>query len=344
MRARRAQSRQEAADWWAEIAEGGLRRPDRKRFVDWLQESPENVAEYLELAAVWQNLGETGADADVDAILAEAGDADNVAYLAPAAGPARARSVVPNAPRPRRWLAAAVAFVAVGAALILFPSGGEALRTAVGEQRSTTLDDGSVVTLNTRTMIEVRFGGDSRRVRLVEGEALFDVVPGRRPFVVDVDDVEVRALGTRFNVHRLGDSEARIIVLAGTVAVLAPVPDGDRASGPGKGSHREQVLTDGQQVHIRPTEAVAPVQAVAREQAAEWTARRITFVDTELKDVVAQFNRYSDDRLRVDNPELAALKLNGVFKTHGQDDLLEYLRKTEGIEVRRAGDERVITR
>ncbi len=341
MTARRAQSRQEAADWWAEIAEGGLRRRDRERFVDWLQESPENVAEYLELAAVWQNLGEAGADADVDAILARAGDADTVAHLPPLPAP---REPDRRFRTPRRWLAAAAAFVAVGAALILLTPGDEPLRTAVGEQRSTTLHDGSVVTLNTRTTIKVRFGGDSRRVRLLEGEALFDVVPGRRPFVVDVDDVEVRALGTRFNVHRLGDSEARITVLAGTVAVQAPVPDGDRALGPGKGSHRELVLTDGQQVHIRPTETVAPVQAVAREQAAEWTARRITFVDTELKDVVAQFNRYSDDRLRVDNPELAALKLNGVFKTHGQDDLLEYLRKTEGIEVRRAGDERVITR
>lgn len=338
---RRRQSTLEAADWWTALHEAGLRRRDRERFVDWLQASPENVAEYLEMADAWHDLGGVGAEADVEAILAQAADADNVVFLQPP-GPAE--------PRPNRWFRrqpvwlAAVAVAVVATLSVLIPQDG-LMHTAVGEQRSATLRDGSVVTLNTRTKIDIRFDGATRRVDLVAGEALFDVVADRRPFVVVVGSTEVRALGTRFNVYRLDDAEAMVTVLVGKVAVRAPGLGGGPTS-PSTAAHGSAgfELTGGQQLHLRSDDTATAVRDVSPERAAEWTARRITFENTALEDVVAQFNRYSDDRLRVADPELAALKLNGVFGTEGQDDLLEFLRKTEDIHVRRVGNERVITR
>ena len=76
----------------------------------------------------------------------------------------------------------------------------------------------------------------------------------------------------------------------------------------------------------------------------EWTTRRITFENTALSDVVAEFNRYNTSQLRVDDPDLALLELNGVFKPHSQDDLLEYLQKAEDVRIHRVGDQRVISR
>lgn len=349
MSRRKQQSSIEAAYWWTTHHEGELSLADRKRFADWLQASPENVAEYLELADLWQDLGTFDSGADIQKILAQASDADNIVAMAPSvhtASPITQRSV-----KMHGWLAAAACtlIVAVGAVILMQPQD-DPISTTVGEQRSISLADGSIITLNTRTTIRHVFDESARRVELVDGEALFDVARDETwPFIVSVGESEVRVLGTSFNIYKKSDLEATVTVLEGRVAVRAPglikgeqaaVAIGDeQSSGPA-----EVELTDGQQIHIKPKEPVAPVKKVPLERATEWTTRRITFENTALVDVLAEFNRYNTTRLRVEDPVLAMLQLNGVFAPHSQDDLLEYLRKTEGIRVQRIGDERMISR
>ena len=322
---------------------------DRARFVDWLRASPENVAEYLELAELWEDLGSVGRDADVPQMLAEARNADNIVDLGPPLHPPS--RVTPRSGKAGAWLAAAACalIVATSVLILLLQPQDEPITTTVGELRSITLADGSIIVLNTRTSIRYGLDGSARRVELIDGEALFDV--GRdesRPFIVTAGATEVRVLGTSFNVYKKSDVEATVTVLEGRVAVRAPgltgalavaATDGSRAGEPA-----EVELTEGQQIHIQPNEPVVPVKQVPADRAAEWTARRITFENTALRDVVAQFNRYSASQLRVDDPELAALKLNGVFEPHSQEDLLEYLRQAEAVRVHGAGNERVISR
>ena len=344
---RKQQSSIEAEQWWTTLREGELSRADRERFVDWLQAAPKNVSEYLELADFWRDLGAVGGDTEVEAILAEVETHDNIVPLSGSistALPSKARTHRP-------WLAAAAcALVVLAGALALLQPSDVLISTAVGEQRSITLADGSLIKLNTRTTIRHRFDESTRRVELIEGEALFDVARDeQQPFIVTAGATEVRVLGTSFNVYKQSDLEATVSVLEGRVTVRATGLITADQAGSAAGdmlqpSPSEVELTDGQQIHIRPKEKVTPVKEVPPEKVVEWTTRRITFENTALSDVVAEFNRYNTSQLRVDDPDLALLELNGVFKPHSQDDLLEYLQEAEDVRIHRVGDQRVISR
>jgi len=318
------------------MRDGASSRRQRERFVDWLQASPQNVAEYLAQAELWHVLGDVGAHSDVDAILALADDNANVVFLAPPEDVDPTRT-----PQTNRWRAwsplAAVAVAAIIAVVSLVSFWDPSLRTDVGEQRSVVLEDGTTAMLNTRTEIDLQFDRSSRRVDLLAGEALFTVAREKRPFLVTVGDLEIRALGTRFSVYKASDVDATVTVLEGRVAV--------RSYGTGRdgAAYSELELADGEQLRIQPL-GFDPVVEVPADLAAEWTAGRITFENTPLHEVVAELNRYSRVQLRVDDPELASLELNGVFGVRGQEDLIEFLRTTENVRVQRLGDERVISR
>ena len=91
--------------------------------------------------------------------------------------------------------------------------------TKIGEQRKVVLPDGSLLHLNTGTSVEIDFSAEVRNVELIKGEALFNVVQAsNRPFVVDVIDHNVVAVGTTFNLQ-ITDAALKIEVVEGQVAV-----------------------------------------------------------------------------------------------------------------------------
>jgi len=343
------QNRIEAARWWAAMRSGDSSRAEREQFVDWLQASPENVAEYLELADLWGELGAMGKDADVGELIAQAGEPNNIVEFAPEV---HEPPLVNQRPRKLYGAVASVAcalVVAIGT-LILWSQESDLIATAVGELRSISLSDGSIITLNTRTSLRYEFNDSLRQVELIDGEALFDVAHDlSRPFIVSAGENEIRALGTSFNVYKKSDMEATVTVLEGRVVVRASAMVVDEqiigASDNDEPSDHPQVeLTGGERIHIQPRELLLPVTPVSPDRAAEWTTRRITFENSPLRDVVAQFNRYSVSQLLVDDPELADMRLNGVFEPHSQEDLLAYLRQAEGVNVRGVGNNWVISR
>src|SRR3546814_6499165 len=80
--------------------------------------------------------------------------------------------------------------------------------TAIGEIRRVPLSDGSLAAVNTQTTLDVTMKPELRQVALKDGEAWFQVAKDRsRPFVVEVGDVRVRAVGTAFAVKRTESSE-----------------------------------------------------------------------------------------------------------------------------------------
>ena len=91
--------------------------------------------------------------------------------------------------------------------------------TAIGEQRTIQLDDGSRIILDTSSEVAVRLTGNRRSVTLTAGQAMFDVQGDpARPFVVAAGDTKVTAIGTRFDVRRSG-AGARVILVDGRVDV-----------------------------------------------------------------------------------------------------------------------------
>ena len=376
---RTRQSTIEAAEWWATLRDGELSRKDRERFVDWLCESPAHIREYLEVAALWEETGSLEAleNTDPQALLQQAQAHDNVVSLETTATPpapdeagdtasaaaanqaARAGGRARGSKARLLLLAGTASVVAAVLALswtrALAPAEEGIVATAVGEQRSLALDDGSVIDLNTQTAIRLHLDASERRVDLLKGEAFFEIAhqQGRR-FVVKAGATEVHVLGTKFNMHRQGDRTATVTVLEGRVLVKHAdgerfgEPAGSKAPNPlpsADAKERASVeLTEGQQAHIDLVESTIEQTSTNPRNAVAWKHRRMIFEDASLAEVVAEFNRYNTRRLRVDDPTLSQLRLNGVFQPHDPESLLQYLRRAEGVRVVELGADRWIVR
>lgn len=388
---RSRQSTIEAVEWWTTFRDGAPSRTDRRRFADWLSESPAHVREYLEVAALWEEMGRLKAleQVDLEALLERAQATDNVVSLetasaAPlaiaaatdAAAPGSAQSARAGGQRRRGKaklllfagtacvVAAVVALSGWWGRTLVAPAEEGIVATAIGEQRSLALDDGSVIDLNTQTAIRLHLDAGERRVDLLKGEALFEIARQRgRRFVVKAGLTEVHVLGTKFNMHRQDDRTATVTVLEGRVLVkhadgagfaeptLTNVPSLPPEAAPASvasvaiAKERASIeLTEGQQAHIDMVESTIEQTSTNPRNVVAWMDRRMIFEDASLAEVVAEFNRYNTRRLRVDDPALSRLRLNGVFQPHDPESLLQYLRRAEGVRVVERGAERRIVR
>jgi transmembrane sensor len=226
----------EATEWLIDFREGCVDGDGRTRFNAWLRRSPEHIQAYMEAAALWGDIPALAADMDVDVevVVAHARAQSNVTRLNTgtdaafvhvdvAASSGRSSSRVPLIRRP--WsLAAALAAVIVGAALVTWLQFGRGTlyATAIGEQRSIVLADGSTIALGARSRVRVHFMDQERDVEFLAGEALFGVAKDpARPFVVTTNNARVHAVGTQFDVHKRA-SGTTVTVLEGRVVVYSP--------------------------------------------------------------------------------------------------------------------------
>src|SRR5690606_33189612 len=113
----------------------------------------------------------------------------------------------------------AMALAALGLVSVWTLNRPQAYATGVGEQRTLRLADGSQVVLDTNSRVEVRLRSDRRSVILISGQAFFDVEGDpARPFIVAAGDTPVTAVGTRFDVRKLGQG-AKVTLIEGRVDV-----------------------------------------------------------------------------------------------------------------------------
>ncbi|MBL8267895.1 FecR family protein [Steroidobacter sp.] len=191
------------------------------------------------------------------------------------------------------------------------PVRNEIYETQKGQTRAIKLTDGSLVTLNTASRVEVSLTAERRSLRLLSGQALFDVAHDpQRPFVVAVGPVNVTALGTQFDI-RLQPEGARVVLLQGRVKVEPLTRQGLARLVPMLARHDlesgEQLLAGWRQ---DVTVSVADV-----ERATSWRQGRLVFRGDALEEAVAEFNRYSDQQITVADPAIARLPVSGVFAT-----------------------------
>lgn len=178
--------------------------------------------------------------------------------------------------------------------------------TAVGEQRSLRLADGSVVTLNTATALTASFDDDRRLVRLDRGEASFEVAKDSlRPFIVEAGGTRVVAVGTVFDV-RYVDGGLSVTLAQGKVRVVG-------RSVPGA-APAEIEMNPGQRLRMATPDARPTLRAVNLQTARAWRAGQVVFGDTLLGEAVAEMNRYSDRPIVIDDPAVARLRISGAFR------------------------------
>ena len=317
---------EEAAQWLIDLEDANA---DLPRFTAWLEASPRHVEEFLVASAVWNAIDTIDGShrIDVEQLLASA--RDNVQSLDAGAPGPRRYDVPRRAWGPLgNWLIAAVAVLAVGCVLWLGLGNGQAhYATGVGEQRSFKLSDGSLVTLNTRSQIAVRFAKKERIVELLAGEALFKVEHDtQRPFRVLAGGAAVQAVGTQFNVHRAPDSTT-VAVVEGVVQV-SPRAD----AGPVAREHIERLVA-GEQAQVSLQGDVLRHTTAEIERVMAWRERRLIFRDEPLAAIVIEFNRYNDTQLVVEGSATRARRMTGVFNADDPGALIAFLDRDPTLSV-----------
>ncbi|WP_187830154.1 FecR family protein [Siccirubricoccus phaeus] len=296
--------RQEAHRWVVRLTSGAATDADAWQLSAWRSRSPAHEAAYRDAVRLWHQLAP---------VANEQGLVDREQH--------RRRAV-----RRRRALVGGTALAASGAGLILLgkrldlvPSPGVLAawhRTSAGEQRRLALEDGSVVEMNTRTSLSVRYGGVERRIDLADGEAIFTVRPDpARPFVVTAAGGETRALGTVFDVRRDGD-EVSITCLEGKVRVQR-IGSVD--------------LEAAQQVAYSPAGLARSPRSVDPELATGWRRGVLVFRDEPIRRVLGELNRYRPGRIILATAEPAGRHVSGVFHLSRLDEALTQVERIGGL-------------
>ena len=330
----------EAAHWLATLSDANCTAAERQQFFEWLRSSTQNVDEFLRLSALSQRLGRTELwpQDDVATLIASARAQNNVTALASAS--ANAHRTVPASRR--RWAIAAAVLLAVAATLLAID--GSVLTTwrqpvyitAIGEQRSITLDDGSIVQLNSRSRLRTQFTAQSRNVELEGGEAIFRIAKdASRPFRVRAGDAHIVAVGTAFNVNA-AEAGTIVTVLEGRVRVNRAALAASAADAARREIDLE--LAGGEQLII--TRNAAPVRLTLNDtdKVTAWTERRLIFEDTTLISATAEFARYSARRIRIDDPQLRERRISGVFDATDPASLVQFLSIDPQIVVHDQGE------
>lgn len=184
----------------------------------------------------------------------------------------------------------------------------ETYQTGVGERADVTLPDGSVAVLDTNSRIEVAYAYNERGVRLVRGQALFEVAKHQRaPFVVHAAGQAITAVGTKFNV-RLQDAGMRLTLVEGRVRVEADARP--RADAP----RTEIPVSAGETLTLR-GERLSKVSDPDPARDTRWSSGYAQFEDETLQDAVAEMNRYAQRPIRLEGDIGARYRVSGSFST-----------------------------
>lgn len=303
-----------AADWFAR-----MRGPDADRlrleFERWKSSDPRNRAAYAKLDDLWRaSAGLAGT---------QIGRAPVFQRRRPTFAPAR----------PTFALASIAVLATAGASALLLtrttgsptPVVGRAasiLATGVGEIRSQRLADGSTITLDTDSAIEVGISPKSRILRLIRGRARFDVAQGIPPFSVEAGGRTVTARGTVFDVGLCREG-VRVMLIQGLVEVRA------RGAGAAAAGSR---LVAGQTLVVAPRGQRIAASTPGSDQ---WVKGMLSFDGAPLSSVLEEANRYSAHKLRLADARLGGLRVTGIFRALPTDALAASLGTAFDLRVER---------
>lgn len=316
---------QEAAAFW----DARLRNPDcsdaeRAYFHVWCAEDERHRLAYDELQATLEAL--------------------RAASLRPEIRALRDAALVPRKDRTRRIaaIAASLALVALtvplAGNLVRDGAAGEQVdgaplyyATTIGQQSGITLEDGSVITLNTDSRVRVTYDDTQRHIALLRGQALFEVAKEPdRPFVVDAGGKRVVALGTTFDV-RLNGTDVEVTLVEGRVEIGGSIVASKKPQPP------PVRLEMGERLVSRADEELRVMQ-IDTGKATSWREGFVSFEETPLADAIAEMNRYSTVRIVAVDAELGQLRVNGMFRSGQQARFAEALEDYFPIEARRDGN------
>ena len=279
----------EATRWFVTLHEEPSDRNLQPAFEAWRAADSRHAAAYERLQRLW------GASGHLPSLIPSAPSMDRRALLRNVAGAGATVAVVTGAGR-----------------LVLGAHPFADHRTQAGERSTVILTDGSRIELSTATALAVDLTSQRRRIRLLEGEAWFQVEPdASRPFVVEAAGGSTTALGTAF-----------AVALTGRNVDVAVTEHAVRVAGEGAQAH----VAEGQSLSYGPR-GLGVVQA-ANPLALAWREGRLAFVDRPLGEVAAALDRWTGGRTVVLDAALASRR---VTLTLGTEDAREGLDRLADV-------------
>ena len=200
---------------------------------------------------------------------------------------------------------------------------------STNEVKKDTLPDGSFATLNKNSVLTypAAFKGKSRKVQL-KGEAFFNVKPNKqKPFIIDVNNVRVKVLGTSFNVRSVR-GETEIIVESGVVQVSK--------------ADTTIELRAGQRILFERVDSSNQVVNSDDKLYNYYVSRIFECDNTPLWKLVEKLNEAYDVNIRIGREELKKLPLTVTFNDESLDVILDIISQTFMIKVSRADNEIVL--
>jgi transmembrane sensor len=298
--------RAEAAAWIARLHGPDRTNADEESFRRWLAANASHAVAFERMTTLW-----------------EAGTRLKSNALAQLSSPGKGRAESSVRFARLSWVAAGIAAVAIAGSL--WKLNGAAVTTRVGEQRTLTLDDGTRMTLNTATRLEVRYDETQRRVELQSGEALFEVkAQSKRPFVVVAAGRQITALGTSFIVRR-DPEELSVTLVEGKVKVMPVAPAIELPA-----TEQATVLIPGQRLTVARGRS-SKIDHPTMESVTAWRQGVIAMDRMPLTVAVAEMNRYSEIPLAIDGLEASSIEVSGVFKAGDSLEFAHALARSHGL-------------
>ena len=314
----------QAAQWVAKLDTDSPSRETVTQFKQWLNQSPEHKASFEKYQALWSGMN----------VLTE--------IVPPVKEPGQeAASFMPW--WQTQWSRSLVAGFALLLIVIVFNSGGQHYRTAVGEQKTVVLDDGTSVLMNTDTELRVDYSDSRRKIILIRGEAHFDIAHNpERPFDVVAGMGGVRAIGTAFSVY-LRTDDVEVVVTEGTVEILTS-PEADQS--PPAGQQLAASDPAATKLVPKPTRVTAGNIVTYDRHTAEhvmqqalgdsadklsWHKGLLVFRGEPLENVIAQVNRYTTLKIVIPDQTVRDLKVGGFFKVSDIESVFQALE--EGFDI-----------
>lgn len=335
-RATRMSLSNEAAEWFVRLRDDRLGVRNRERNVRWLKQSPAHISELLRIQQVYQALRTAKVVNRSPAVTGQ--ETSNIIELdsqyepdPSEPPPLELLPVEPVRPRARfeAWkIAAAVACLTVSFFLGFMAKVAwfdRTIETELGEWRMVSLTDGTQVRVGPASLLKVSFGDDHRTIRLIRGEAMFDVAKDHtRPFYVESELIGVLAVGTEFRVSRLGGKDV-VAVTEGSVALYRDGRDAIRGSVPAAPAQFAEAtggvaLAAGEQVSITQSTRSKPVakEKVNLDYEQAWAEGWLVYENKTVAEVASDFNRLNRVKIVITEPSIAARRL-AFFRVSATD-------------------------
>ena len=212
------------------------------------------------------------------------------------------------------WAAAASVLIMIG--VVVWRNSDSGYKTNDHEKLNIALDDGSSVTLNYKSTLELAddFGKEGRHVSL-KGEAFFNVQKDKsKPFVISIGEYEVMVVGTSFNVN-YKEKFAEVTVCSGIVRLQA--------------GNQFLNLKAGEKGIISPAGELSVVEWDANDFA--WYSGTLVLKDKSIQQVAAILSKLFNKTVEV-SPSVASCTLSAKIEYETIDDILVIIKETLGVE------------